>query len=84
MKIKSNYEYRNVEHKMTPKGCITRKVIIYKNGKGYKSITTQCSSKNTTRKNKTVKRPLSDTEMADITQKRFIRGLFDDCKNPIK
>jgi hypothetical protein len=80
-KTKSNYEYKSVEQKMTPKGCITRKVIIYKNGKGYKSITTQCSPKNNTRKNKTVKRPLSDTEITDIQQKRFIRGLFDDCKN---
>lgn len=84
MKTKSEYEYRNIEQKMTPDGCVTRKVVIYKNGKGYKSITTHCPSKtrttNKTRKNKTIKRPLSDSEMKDIQQKRFIRGLFNDCK----
>ena len=80
MKIKSEYEYKNVEQKMTPNGCVTRKVVIYKNGKGYKSIITHCPSKTKTRKNKTVKRPLSDAEMKDIQQKRFIHGLFDDCK----
>ena len=86
MKTQTTYEYKNIEQNMTPNGCVTRKVVIYKNGKGYKSVTTHCPpkshtvSKNRTRKNKTVKRFLSESEVKDIQQKRFIRGLFNDCQ----
>jgi hypothetical protein len=87
MQIKSeNYEYKNIEKKITSNGCITRKVMIYKNGKGYKSVTTQCPPQKSTaktRKNKTIKRPLTENEMADIQNKRFIKGLFDDCKKKV-
>lgn len=75
---KSQCKYKNVEKKMTPNGCITRKVVVYENGKGYKSITTHCPN-DKTRKNKTVRKPLSESEITDIQNRKFIHGLFNNC-----
>lgn len=83
METNNECVYKNTEKKMTSNGCTTRKVIVYKNGKGYKSVTTHCPSKKTStqkRKNKTIRLPLTENEITDIQNKRFIRGLFKDCK----
>jgi hypothetical protein len=86
MKMKENY--KNIEQKMTPNGCVTRKVIIYKNGKGYKSISTHCPStkhnktvkKTTKSTRKTIRKPLTDCEIKQISKRKFIQNLFHDCK----
>ena len=86
MEIKENY--KSIEQKMTPNGCVTRKVIIYKNGKGYKSITTHCPpthNNNTIKKTnkstrKTIRKPLTDSEIEQISKRKFIQSLFHDCK----
>ena len=80
MPIRQEFHYQNIEQKRTPNGRITRKVTVYKNGKGYKSITTHLPRKSARRK--TIKKPLTKKEIAHITQRKFIPGLFRDCKHP--
>jgi len=84
----TQFQYKNIEQKTTPNCCITRKVIVYNNGKGYKSITTHCpqkssrkSSKISSSRRKTIKKPLTKQEIEQITKYKFIPGLFHDCKN---
>lgn len=73
------FRYQNIEQKITPNGHVTRKVTVYKNGKGYKSITTHHPRKSARRK--TIKKPLTKQEIAYIKQCKFIPGLFNDCTN---
>ena len=55
---------------------ITRRVTI-KGGKGYKMVT----SKKRGKRNSTIKKILSDFEMKNIMVRKFVPGLFNDCKN---
>lgn len=71
----SKFHYSNIQkHQHGTKKTI-RKVII-KNGKGYKSISIYKNGKLT----KTIKRPLMYDHVCMIKDKKFIPGLFADCK----
>jgi len=54
---------------------IVRKVSI-KNGKGYKSVTTYRGGK----KISSVKKPIHDSHIRLIQSRKFIPGLFLDCR----
>ena len=54
---------------------IVRKVTI-RNGKGYKSVTTYHKGK----KVGSVKKPIHDSHIMLIQARKFIPGLFSDCK----
>jgi hypothetical protein len=54
---------------------IVRKVTI-RNGKGYKSVTKYYKGK----KVGSVKKPLLDSDIMLIQARKFIPGLFSDCK----
>ena len=85
MPIRQEFHYQNIEQKRTPNGRhITRKVAIYKNGKGYKSITTHLppTTSRKSRRRNTVKKPLTKKEIAHIIKRKFIPGLFRDCHHP--
>ena len=71
---KIKFHYHNTEKRVHNGQHITRKVLI-KGGKGYKSVTIKHGKKRTTRK-----RPLHENEITDIKNKKFIRGLFDNCR----
>ena len=78
----NQFHYQNIEQKKTPDGHVTRKVTVYQNGKGYKSITTHHPRKSARKSHrKTVKKPLTEQEIAHIKQCKFIPGLFNDCTN---
>lgn len=82
MPIRQQFHYQNIEQKKTPDGHVTRKVTVYQNGKGYKSITTHHPRKSARKSHrKTVKKPLTEQEIAHIKQCKFIPGLFHDCKD---
>ena len=68
------FHYHNTEKRIHNGKHITRKVLI-KGGKGYKSITVKKNGKN-----RTIKRSLCLSEIKDIKNKKFIRGLFNNCK----
>ena len=68
------FHYHNIEKRVHNGKHITRKVLI-KGGKGYKSVTIKHGKKRTTRK-----RLLFPNEITDIKKKKFIYGLFDNCK----
>ena len=68
------FHYHNTEKRIHNGKHITRKVLI-KGGKGYKSITVKKNGKN-----RTIKRSLHQNEIKDIKNKKFICGLFNNCK----
>lgn len=68
------FHYHNTEKRIHRGKHVTRKVSI-KGGKGYKSITFKKNGKN-----RTIKRSLCSSEIKDIKNKKFIRGLFNNCK----
>ncbi len=68
------FHYHNTEKRIHQGKQITRKVIV-KGGKGYKSITTKKNGKN-----RTIKRLLHPNEIKNIKNKKFILGLFNNCK----
>jgi hypothetical protein len=69
------YHYSNIQTKQAGGKKITHKVYI--NGsKGYKSISHFIKGKHV----RTMKNPLSKTHISLIKKKKFIKGLFKDCK----
>lgn len=72
----SNFKYENIEIKKQMGGKIVRKVSI-KNGKGYKSIIKYKNGK----KIRTIKKQLHKHHIELIKKRKFIPGLFNDCKN---
>lgn len=68
------FHYHNIEKRIHQGKHITRKVSI-KGGKGYKSITMKKNGKK-----RTIKRALGVNEIQNIKNKKFIHGLFNNCK----
>jgi hypothetical protein len=68
------FHYHSVEKRRHNGKPMTRKVII-KGNKGHKSVTYKKGSKNCT-----IKRLLKYDEIECIKRKKFIKGLFADCK----
>jgi hypothetical protein len=71
-----SFNYENKETKVMKGGKIIRKVSI-KKGKGFKSITKYRKGK----KISTVKRPIHKSHIQLIKLRKFIPGLFFDCKS---
>jgi hypothetical protein len=71
-----NFHYHNTEKRLHKGKHIIRKVSI-KNGKGYKSVTIH---KQIGGKRRTTKRRLNPQEIEHIRNRKFIKGLFSDCK----
>ena len=69
------FNYSNVQHHHTGGAKETRKVVI-KKGQGYKSISFYKKGKLM----KTIKRPLLSKHIQMIKNRKFIYGLFSDCK----
>jgi hypothetical protein len=67
------FRYKNTEKRMHGGKRVIRTVNVAGN-KGFKSVTFQTKTKK-----RTVKKPLSDSEISRIKRKKFIVGLFDDC-----
>jgi hypothetical protein len=76
MPLPSKFHYHNSEKRVHKGKHITRRVYI-KNGKGYKSITTQ---KQKGGKRRITKKILNPREIEHIKNRKFIKGLFSDCK----
>ena len=74
-KTQKQFHYSNIQHSQHGGTKTVRKVII-KKGKGYKSVSYYKNGK----RMKTVKRPLKKEHISLIQQKKFIPGLFCDCK----
>ncbi len=70
-----NFNYENTEIQTQTGGKVVRKVSI-KKGKGYKSVTKYRNGK----KVSTVKKPIHVDHINLIKQRKFIPGLFLDCK----
>ena len=70
------YHYSNTQTRKVGGKKITHKVKIVHN-KGYKSISHYHKGKHV----KTIKKPLSKTHINLIKNKKFIKGLFKDCKS---
>ena len=68
-------KYMNVEIQHAGNTKTVRKVHI-RNRKGHKSVSVYRGKKHV----HTVKKPLSKDEIAKICSKKFIPGLFNDCK----
>ena len=75
----SRKTYKNVETHHEGGKRVVRKVHIHRS-KGHKSISVYHRSKHV----KTVKRPLTKDEIHKICSRKFIPGLFDDCKKQLK
>ena len=71
-----SFSYKCIETKMKGGAKIIRKVTI-KGKKGYKSVTTKKKNK----KAKTVRKSLNPKQVEMVKKGKFIRGLFNDCKN---
>ena len=72
----NNFNYENIEKKSQTGGkTIVRKVSI-KNGKGYKSVTKYHNGK----KISSIKKPIHKSHIETIKLRKFIPGLFLDCK----
>ena len=69
------FHYHNIERRVHKGKHITRKVII-KGGKGHKSVTIKSG-----KRNRTMKKMLSNKEIEKIHKGKFIKGLFNDCKH---
>lgn len=74
-----NFNYTNMEIKKQMGGKIMRKVSI-KNGKGYKSVTKYNKGK----KISSIKKPIHKEHIQLIKLRKFIPGLFSDCKKTRK
>ena len=70
------FNYENIEIKSQAGGKVVRKVSI-KNGKGYKSITKFKKGKRVS----TIKKNIHKHHINLIQSRKFIPGLFDDCKS---
>jgi hypothetical protein len=70
-----SFNYENTEVKTQMGGKIVRKVSI-KKSKGYKSVTRFRNGK----KASTVRKPIHVDHINLIKQRKFIPGLFSDCK----
>jgi hypothetical protein len=70
-----DFNYENTEIQKQTGGKLVRKVSIRK-GKGYKSVTRYRNG----RKVSTVKKPIHVDHINLIKQRKFIPGLFLDCK----
>lgn len=73
------YNYSNIQTKQIGGKKITHKVYI-KGRNGYKSISHFSKGKHI----KTMKKPLSISHINLIKRKKFIKGLFKDCKYKTK
>jgi len=73
-----SFNYENKEIVVQEGGKVVRNVTI-KKGKGYKSITKYHKGK----KIYSVKKPIHKSHIELIKKGKFIRGLFQDCKNKI-
>ena len=71
----NNFNYENTEVNLQNGGKVVRKVSI-KKGKGYKSVTKYHKGKKVT----SVKKPIHKQHIQLIKMKKFIPGLFTDCK----
>ena len=70
------FNYENTDTAIMRGGeKIVRKVSI-KNGKGYKSVTKYYKGK----KISSIKKPIRRTHIAHIHSRKFIPGLFSDCR----
>lgn len=69
------YKYSNTQTKQMGGKKITHKVYI-NNNNGYKSVSHFSKGKHV----KTMKKPLSKKHIHMIKKKKFIKGLFKDCK----
>lgn len=74
MKI-AGFNYVNTEGVQSGGKKIVRKVSI-KNGKGYKSVTMYDKGK----KIGSIKKPIHTTHIMRIKSRKFIPGLFNDCR----
>jgi len=74
MQPMQKFHYHNTEKRVHKGKHISRKVHI-KNGKGYKSVTVMKGGKR-----RTTKKILVPREIQKIKDRKFIRGLFSDCK----
>jgi hypothetical protein len=70
-----NFNYENTEIKTQMGGKIVRKVSI-KNGQGYKSVTKYRKGK----KINTIKKHIHNDHIELIKKRKFIPGLFSDCR----
>ena len=73
---KSSPKYNNVEIQNKGNAKTVRKVHI-QNKKGHKSVSVYIRNKHV----RTVKKPLSNDEIRKICNRKFIPGLFNDCKH---
>lgn len=71
-----DFNYENSEIKQMGGKKIIRKVSI-KKGKGYKTIITYKRGK----KMSSVKKPIHKEHLKMIKRGKFVKGLFNDCKN---
>lgn len=71
----TNFNYENTETAQMGGGKIVRKVSI-KNGKGYKSVITYKKGK----KQCVIKKRIHGDHIEMIKSRKFIPGLFSDCK----
>jgi len=71
----SDFNYENTETKMQTGGKTIRKVSI-KKGRGFKSVTKYHKGK----KVASVKKPIHKAHIQLIKNRKFIPGLFLDCK----
>jgi hypothetical protein len=76
MERENMFNYKNTEIKQSGGVKIVRKVSI-KHGKGYKSITKYKRGK----KLSSVKKPIHTNHITMIKNGKFIKGLFNECKN---
>jgi ketol-acid reductoisomerase len=70
------FNYENSEIKQMGGTKIVRKVSV-KHGKGYKTITKYRRGK----KISSVKKPIHKEHLKMIKKGKFVKGLFNDCKN---
>ena len=73
----TGFNYENKEEIKAQSGGkkIVRKVSI-KNGRGYKSVTMYHKGKKTS----SIKKPIHKTHIMRIKSRKFIPGLFSDCR----
>ena len=76
----NNFNYKNIEHRITSGGAkIVREVFIEK-GKGYKKVNHYENDK----KIFGTRRRLKENEINSIRNGKFITGFFNDCRKKNK
>ena len=70
-----NFHYKNTEKRIYGGKHVTQRVHIVGNS-GFKSVSTRHKNKM-----RTVKKPLTRSEINHIKKRKFIKGLFNDCHN---